>query len=310
MQKILAMDHKQLKWIYLVALSLVWGSSFILIKKGLLGLTPLQLGALRTFLAGIFLLLIGARSLSKIKKQQWKWIAVSAFLGTFFPAFLFAFAELKINSAIVSILNSTVPILSIVFGFLIFKIRSTKKQVTGVAIGLVGSILLVSSGAKMNDSQNLIYAFLPLVATSMYAINVHVIKRYLQDIPALSITVGCFTVLMIPATLVLFFADFFTAENFNDSSTQTAIGYIAILSVVGTGIAKILFNRLVQISNPVFSTSVTYLIPVVAFGWGILDGEQFGFLQILSGGIILLGVYMANRKKKIKKPTLKESALK
>merc|ERR1739845_181416 len=104
----------------------------------------------------------------------------------------------------------------------------------------------------------------------MYAINVHVIKRYLQDIPALSITVGCFTVLMIPATLVLLFADFFTAENLNDSSTQTAIGYIAILSVVGTGIAKILFNRLVQISNPVFSTSVTYLIPVVAFGWGIL----------------------------------------
>ncbi|MBW2960366.1 DMT family transporter [Mesonia aestuariivivens] len=303
------MDNQKLKWFYLVALSLVWGSSFILIKKGLLGLTPLQLGALRTFLAGIFLLLIGAKSLRKIKKHQWRWIVVSALLGTFFPAFLFAFAELKINSAIVSILNSTVPILSIIFGFLIFKIKSTKKQVIGVVIGLLGSVLLIGSGANINSSQDLIYAFLPLVATTMYAINVHVIKRYLQDVPALSITVGCFSVLMIPATIVLYFADFFTSENLNEASTRTAIVYIAILSVVGTGIAKVLFNKLVQISNPVFSTSVTYLIPIVALSWGILDGEKFGFLQVISGMVILFGVYMSNRKKKIKKPTLKESAL-
>lgn len=303
------MSNQQRKWCYLISLSIVWGSSFILIKKGLVGLTPLQLGALRTFLAGIFLLLIGAKSLKKIKIHQWRWIAVSAFLGTFFPAFLFAFAELKINSAIVSILNSTVPVLSVVFGFLIFKVKSTKNQVIGVVIGLVGSILLIMSGKNMSQPQNLIYAFLPLVATTMYAINVHVIKRYLQNVPAISITVGCFSVLMVPATLVLYFADFFSNENLNDTATQTAMGYIAMLSVVGTGIAKILFNRLVQISNPVFSTSVTYLIPIVAFTWGILDGEEFGLLQVISGMFILFGVYMANRKKKIKKPTLKESAL-
>ena len=302
------MNQQQLKWIYLVGLSLVWGSSFILIKKGLVGLSPVQLGALRTFLAGIFLLLIGFKSLKKIKKHQWKWIAVSAFLGTFFPAFIFAFAELKVDSAIVSILNSTVPILSIVFGFLLFKIQSTKNQIIGVLIGLLGSVCLIGSGIQLDNQQHLLYSFLPLLATSMYAINVHIIKRYLQEIPALSITVGCFTILMLPATIILITADFFSPELLSNSAAQTSIGYIAILSVVGTGIAKILFNRLVQISTPVFSTSVTYLIPVVALSWGILDGEKFEFLQLLSAFIILLGVYMSNRKRKIKKPIPKESA--
>jgi len=124
----------------------------------------------------------------------------------------------------------------------------------------------------------------------------------------LSITTGCFSILMIPSAAVLFFADFFSAETFTNPATQTAIGYIAILAIVGTGIAKILFNRLVQISNPVFSTSVTYLIPVVALTWGILDGEQFGLWQILSGVVIMLGVYLANKKRKIKKPVSKKTA--
>jgi drug/metabolite transporter (DMT)-like permease len=302
------MNQQQLKWVYLVSLSLVWGSSFILIKKGLLGLSPLQLGAFRTFLAGIFLLLIGFKSLKKIKREQWKWITVSAFLGTFFPAFFFAFAEVEIDSAIVSILNSTVPILSIIMGYLIFSVSSTKNQVIGVFVGLLGSILLIGSGASLNSGQNYWYALLPLGATTMYAINVHIIKRYLQDISALSITTGCFSILMIPSIAVLFFADFFSAETFSNPRTQTAIGYIAILAIVGTGIAKILFNRLVQISNPVFSTSVTYLIPVVALSWGILDGEKFGLLQILSGVVIMLGVYLANKKRKIKKPASKKPA--
>jgi len=296
------MQQSHYKWLYLVSLSLVWGSSFILIKKGLVGLTALQLGALRTVLAAVFLLIIGFNSVKKIKKEQWKWIGVSAMLGSFFPAFFFAFAELEIDSAIVSILNSTVPILSIIIGFLIFSVQSTKNQVIGVFIGLLGSIFLIGSGATLNTDQNYWYALLPLAATTMYAFNVHVIKRHLQEIPALSITVGCFLILLIPSLLVLYFSDFFQAELLAKEEVQISISYIAILSVVGTGIAKILFNRLVQLSNPVFSTSVTYLIPVVALTWGILDGETFSLWQALSGIVILIGVYFANKKRKVKTP--------
>ncbi|WP_121665868.1 DMT family transporter [Mesonia aquimarina] len=297
------MKQSQLKWVYLVCLALVWGSSFILIKKGLVGLTPIQLGALRTFLAGLFLISIGSRSVRKVKKHQWKWVAISGCLGSFFPAFLFAFAETQIDSAIVSILNSTVPILALIVGMLFFKISSNSNQALGVIVGLIGSVGLILAGASINENQNYWFALLPLAATTMYAFNVHIIKRYLQEIPVLGLTTGSFIVLLIPSLIVLYLSGFFDWDYLQQDATQISIGFIAILAVVGTGIAKILFNRMVQISTPVFSTSVTYLIPVVALSWGILDGELFNWLQALSGLVILLGVYFANKKKrKTKKP--------
>ena len=164
------------KWLYLIVLSVVWGSSFILIKKALVGLTPLQLGALRTLFAAIFLLLIGFSYLKKIKKQQWKWIVISAFLGTFIPAFLFAFAETQIDSAVASILNSTTPIVTLILGAVLFKIVFSRNQLIGVIIGLVGSLLLIWSGADVNPNQNYWYSTLVLAASVCYALNVIILK--------------------------------------------------------------------------------------------------------------------------------------
>lgn len=294
------MPKFQLKWILLLSLSLVWGSSFILMKKGLVGLTPLQLGALRTAFASIFLMSFGFKGVFKIKKEQWKWMVTSGFLGTFFPAFLFAFSETEIDSAIVSILNSTVPILALIVGFLLFRVHATKNQIAGVFIGLLGSIFLIFSGATVNGDQNYFYALLPLVATTMYAINVHVIKQHLQNIPVLALTTGCFSVLLIPSLVVLFFTGFFSTEVLTDETVQVSILYIGILAVLGTGIAKILFNRLVQVSNPTFTTSVTYVIPIVALFWGVLDGEKFTLIQVLAGAVILIGVYLTHKKRKNK----------
>ncbi|MFD2698373.1 DMT family transporter [Mesonia sediminis] len=291
------MQQSVLKWVYLFALSLVWGSSFILIKKGLVGLTPLQLGSLRICLAALFLMIIGARSLKKIPKASWRYIILSSFLGSFFPAYLFAFAELEVDSAVVSILNSTVPILAIIVGSLFFSQKASKKQTIGVIIGLIGSITLIGSGATTNQDQNYWFALLPLIATTMYAFNVHIIKTYLQDISALSITVGCFIVLFFPALFYLLFSGFFTTRLLNDPIVYESMGYIAILAIVGTGVAKILFNRLVQLSSPVFTTSVTYLIPVVALFWGFLDGEKFGWMQAFGGFVVLIGVFYANKRK-------------
>lgn len=294
------MQRIEKKWFYLIGLSIVWGSSFILIKKGLVGLSPLQLGALRTCLAALFVLIIGYKSLKKIPANKWKWIILSASLGTFFPAFLFAFAETEVDSGIVSILNSTVPILALIIGFFVFEVRSTKQQTIGVFIGLIGSTALILSGTEVGESKHLIYAVLPLVATTMYATNVHLIKRHLQEVPALSITTGCFVVLFFPALLVLAYSGFFSKELLVDKTMQTSVFYIMILALIGTSIAKILFNKLVQISTPVFATSVTYLIPVVALMWGLLDGEVFNGWQVISGAVILLGVFLANKKRKYK----------
>jgi len=291
------MQNAKLKWIYLVVLSLVWGSSFILIKKSLIGLTPMQLGALRTLFAAVFLFLIGFRSMKTIKKEEWKWIIISGFLGTFIPAFLFAFAETEIDSGIASVLNSTTPLVTLILGVLIFSIRFSKNQLIGIVVGLIGCLALILEGASIHPNQNYWYASLVLCASVCYAMNVNIIKRYMQQISPMAIANGNFIVLVIPSLIVLYYSNFFDEKVITNSTMHTSLIYISILAVVGTGIAKVLFNKLVQISSPVFATSVTYTIPIVALMWGLLDGEEFSFYQVIAAGIIILGVYIANRKK-------------
>ena len=285
------------KWIFLFLLALIWGSSFILIKKSLIGLSPMQLGSLRIIITGFILFIAGFNSLKNLSKNTIKWIALSGFLGTFFPAFLFAYAETEIDSAIASILNSIVPINTILFGFLAFNIISTKRQIIGVLIGFTGAILLISNGAAINPNQNYWYALLVIIATVMYAFNINIIKRHLQDIPPLTIAVGNFIVIIVPAFLVLIYSGFFTQQVLQGPNFSISIFYVFLLSLFGTAIAKVLFNNLVQISTPVFASSVTYIMPIVAVFWGLLDNEVFSFWQGIATLIILGGVYLANSKR-------------
>tara|TARA_B110000971_G_C19988382_1_gene490718 strand:+ start:697 stop:1572 length:876 start_codon:yes stop_codon:yes gene_type:complete len=285
------------KWIFLFLLAFIWGSSFILIKKGLVGFTPLQLGSLRIIITALLLFLVGFKSLKNLPKNTLKWIVISGFLGTFFPAFLFAYAETEIDSAIASILNSIVPINTIVFGFLAFKMHSSKRQVLGVLIGFAGTFLLITNGASINPNQNYWYAFLVIIATVMYAFSINIIKRHLQNVSPIAIAVGNFAIIIIPAFIVLIFSGFFTSQVIQGPDFTMSLFYIFLLSLFGTAIAKVLFNNLVQISTPIFASSVAYIMPIIAVSWGVLDGESFGFWQGVATVIILLGVYLANSKR-------------
>ena len=284
------------KWLFLGILSLVWGSSFILMKKALIGLTPIQLGALRILIAGIFLLLIGFRSLKVIKRKHWKHILSTALLGTFFPVFLFAFAVKGIDSSIVSILNSLTPVNTLLIGFFAFRFTFKRKQLLGIFIGLVGTVILILKGADLNPNQNYWFALLIIIASVGYAFNVNIVKKHLNDISALSIVAGNFLILMIPSFIVLLSTDFFNTFSYTDSNLQ-ALGYITILAVFGTGIAKVFYNKMVHLATPIFASSVTYLIPIVAIFWGLLDGEKLSLIQLFAGIIILLGVYLVNKNK-------------
>lgn len=285
------------KWIFLFLLAFIWGSSFILIKKGLVGFTPLQLGSLRIIITALLLFLVGFKSLKNLPKNTLKWIVISGFLGTFFPAFLFAYAETEIDSAIASILNSIVPINTIVFGFLAFKMHSSKRQVLGVLTGFAGTFLLITNGASINPNQNYWYAFLVIIATVMYAFSINIIKRHLQNVSPIAIAVGNFAIIIIPAFIVLIFSGFFTSQVIQGPDFTISLFYIFLLSLFGTAIAKVLFNNLVQISTPIFASSVAYIMPIIAVSWGVLDGESFGFWQGVATVIILLGVYLANSKR-------------
>ncbi len=288
------MESKQLKWVYLMVLALVWGSSFILIKKGLIGLTALQLGSLRIIFAAVFLVLIGFKSLSKIPAYKWKYIALTSMFGTFIPAYLFAIAQTEIDSSVSSILNSLTPLNTLILGALVFGLQFKKNQIFGILIGLIGSALLILNGAIHHPEQNYYYAILVLIASICYAVNVNLIKKYLHDLSPLSITTGNFMVLFFPAFIILFFSGFF--EVVHDVKVQESVLFIMVLGVVGTGIANILFFKLIQMSSPVFATSVTYLIPVVAFCWGLLDNEMLTSVQFFGAFIILIGVYLSAKK--------------
>lgn len=297
------MKNPNLKWIYLIILSIIWGSSFILIKKSLLGLTAYQLGALRTIITGLILLTAGFYTLKSVPKDKWKWLLLSGLLGSFIPAFFFAIAETEIDSAVTSILNSLVPLNTILLGFAIFKITSTRRQIIGVIIGFVGTAVLILKGSELNPSQNYLYAFFVIASTLMYATNTNIIKRYLQDVRPLAIAVGNYVFIIIPAFIVLLFTDFFTPKTYNHPEFVPSLIYVTILSLFGTAIAKVFYNKLVQISTPVFASSVTYIMPIVALIWGILDGEKFSLVQGLAAALILVGVYLANNRiKTIKKP--------
>tara|TARA_R110002072_G_scaffold151503_6_gene300922 strand:+ start:15573 stop:16472 length:900 start_codon:yes stop_codon:yes gene_type:complete len=295
------MENPNTKWFYLIILSIVWGSSFILIKKALVGLTPIQVGSLRIFIAGLFLFILGFKRLKKLTKTQWKWVAIAGFMGTFFPAFFFAYAQTEIDSAITSILNATTPIMTLIFGALIFSIGFTRRQLFGVIIGLLGCMMLIWQGSEINPNQNYWYVLFIFLATVGYAMNVNLIKTHLQELSPLGISAGSFFTILFPAFIILASSGFFSAEVLQNKETQIAIGYISILAIFGSALALLIFNKLIQISTPVFSTSVTYTIPIVALIWGILDGEQFSILQVIAGGIILFGVILANRKKRIRK---------
>lgn len=278
-------------------LSIIWGTSYILIKKGLQGFSPIQLGALRAVVATLLLWVIGFRSLRGISKSEWKWIVLSGFVGSFVPMFLFAIAQTEIDSGVTAILNSLVPLFTLFVGLLVFGVKFTQNQLFGVLVGLVGAGLLIFFGKNINPNQNYWYAGFVVLATICYACNANIIKSKLRDVSPMAIAVGNFTSIFIPALLVLSFSGFFSKEVLSGSFFWTSFGYILLLCVIGTCIAKVMFNRLVQISSAVFAVSVTYLIPIVGVFWGLLDGETFTLRQTFAALLILLGVYLVNKKK-------------
>ena len=273
------------KWGTLVILSLIWGSSYILIKKGLTGLTPIQLGSLRVIVTTIIIAPIGYQKIKHIPKQKMKWVALSAFVGSFFPAYLFAFAETEISSSITAVMVSLTPLFTLLISVFVFGEELLKKQVFGVLIGFTGIIVLINN-ELFASSFNILYIMFIVLAAFCYAIIANVLKYKLSNIPALGIVFMSFLFMFIPAFIILCFSDFPFSDFTSDPLIIESIIYIVILALFGTAIAKVLYIKLLAISTPVFSVSTTYLMPVVAIFWGLLDGEEFKLTQFTGKAII------------------------
>lgn len=280
------------KWIYLIILSLIWGSSYILIKKGLIGLTPIQLGSFRILMTTIILSFVGIKYLKGLGYIQWKWLIFTGFVGTFFPSFLFAFSETQISSSVVAVLNGLTPLFTLLIAYVFFAKAIKRRQILGVVVGFFGTFLLVAQEFSFEATGDGRYAGLVVIAALCYGINVNVLKHKLQKVHPLAIALANFIGICIPALILLLTSDFPWATFYTNTTIVESMGYILILSLFGTAFAKVMFNELVSFSSAVFSISITYLLPVVAIAWGFLDGETFGGLQWLASGFILGGIYL------------------
>ncbi len=287
------MQQKWTNWLVFALLSIVWGSSFILMKEGLKAFNAYQVASLRMLSAGLVLLPFAIQAFKKIPKDKMGLVIISGLVGNFIPAYLFCIAETRIDSALAGILNSLTPLFTIIVGLVFYKVQTSAIKLLGILIGFIGLACLMLAGKEVHF-EHLSYASLVLVATIMYGINVHTVGRYLKEIGSIQIASVAFSFLIIPSATVLYFTDFFNKDFSNPVVLHSTIAG-GVLGMIGTSMASILFYYLVKKAGILFGSLVTYGIPVVAVAWGIGFGESLSPLQIFCLGVILFGVYIVNR---------------
>ncbi|MEQ8324824.1 MAG: DMT family transporter [Vicingaceae bacterium] len=277
----------------MLLLAFIWGSSFILMKIGLREIPFQELGALRMIIAFLSLTPLGFNAWKRIDKKLWKYLLVVGLCGSGIPAFLFALAQTKINSSLAGMLNSLVPLFTLLFGLVFFKIKSKTIHIVGVLTGLAGALfLLYKPGMSLNEIS--VYGLLVVGATICYSISVNVIKKYLSSLSSTVITSASLLFVGPICGIYLLTTDF--AQRFSfETDFLISIGAIVVLSVFATGLAVIIFNMLIKRVSALYASSVTYLIPVVAIFWGLLDGEMIEATQFMGMGAILTGIYLINK---------------
>lgn len=284
-----------IQWILLIFLAFVWGSSFILMKRGLISFDNTQVASLRILVSFIFLSPIIVKNFKKIEKSQWVNIFIAGLLGSGIPAFLFTKAQTHISSSLSGMLNSLVPLFTVIIGLLFFGLKLRWLKIVGVVVGLVGAIGLLSAGEGISlTNDDFTYGFYVVLATICYALNINFIKTRLVAVNSVNITSFGF-LLIGPLSGIYLFTTDFTEILQQDPQAWTNFFYICLLAIFGTSIAVILFNMIIKKVSAVFASSVTYIIPVFAIFWGFVDGENILPMQLICIAFILTGVYIVNK---------------
>lgn len=286
-------------YLTLAVLSIIWGTSYILIKKSLFYFTPYQVAGLRLGISALAFIPFIFHHLKKVRKQDIPLLIVVGLTGTGLPSFLYPAAQTHVPSSVAGILSSLTPLFTFLLAWLAFGLQVRAIQALGIAIGFGGAALLVFSSGSINGGEEiqLGYAGLIAMATMCYAISSNVVKARFQDTPALTITVVSFFLVGLPALIWSI-----TSGGVIESVSQQPDGwmglvYVSVLALFSTVLASIVFFRLVQRTNAVFSSTVSYLVPIVALGWGLLDQESIGLMQVAAFLLILIGVYLSRGSK-------------
>jgi len=292
------MSNKLVTWFIFIALCIIWGSSFILMKIGLYDsanrplLTAFQVAAMRIFSAGVILFPFVIKQWKKIPFHLAGRIILSGLIGSFIPAFLFCIAETKIDSGLAGVLNALTPMFVILAGFFIYGKKVPHNKIIGIILGLIGSVLLFLNQERHGMGE-LGYAGYIILATILYGVNVNMVQQKLAHVPSIVIVSFAFSALIIPSAAILWFTGYFRLP-LSTTPYLIATAASSLLGIMGTAVASIIFYMLLKRGGPVFASLVTYGIPFVALGWGLVYKETVTWGQIASLLIILAGVYVAN----------------
>lgn len=289
------MNTKTTSWLILIFLSLVWGSSFILMKKGMIAFSSDEVAALRISIAFLVLSPLFIKHSKIDLKKYAKGLLIMGVFGNLIPAFLFTKAETQISSSLAGMLNALTPLFAILVGFVWLKAKPNATRVTGIIVGFISATCLMLFDNTDDLFRNITYSFLVLAATFSYAISVNGIKKFLGNLNSITATLWAFTFIGPMAMLYLFLATDFTKHLTENPESSASLIYIAVLACIGTALSVILFNKLIKQAGVVFASSCTYLIPIVAILWGLIDNETVNVAQLLSIIAIILSVYLINR---------------
>ncbi len=294
-------EKRWFQFAILMILAFIWGSSFILMKIGLKSFSSDQAGALRILLASLVLLPISLKQLKNLRRKDLPSLLIAGFIGSFFPAFLFMIAETRIDSSLAGMLNSLTPVFTLIVGFLFHKTVFRWLQVLGLSLGLAGATGLILSGDGFHLGTVNNYAFYIVLATCFYAVSINQIKSKLSHLTGIQITSLSFLFIG-PVALVYLLTTNFAPVVANPAWPVHLLA-LAALGIVGTALAMLLMNSLIRYSSAVAASSVTYIIPVFAIMWGVLDGEKVTLLHLGFMSIILAGVYLISRRRIIQPVT-------
>lgn len=280
----------------LLVVSLIWGTSFILMKLGLKAFSPDVLGSLRVTAAAIFLMPLALPRLKELKQGDAFKLLVAGLIGVFFPAFLFAFAQTRLNSSLAGILNTLSPLWTMMVGAMFFNQRFHGYAILGIILSFLGAFMLALSRSGGAITGFNMYALFIVAACALYGSNLNWIKFKIHNLGSITITsISILFVGPLAAIYLFLFTDFTYTMSHNPEAWK-AFWFIMLLAFMSTAVAGLIFNKLLHISSPLYASSVTYIMPIVAVMWGVIDGEKLLPGHFIGMAAILGGVYLANKK--------------
>jgi drug/metabolite transporter (DMT)-like permease len=283
-----------INWGLFVALSLIWGSSFIMMKKGMVALTAYQVASLRIVSSGIFMIPMLFNAIRRIPGDKIFMVLLSGILGSLLPAYLFCLAQTRVNSSMAGSLNALTPIFVLLVGALFFRLKTSLLRILGIILSFSGTLLLFAGQPGSSGQSDIFFTFLIVLATLSYGININLVNRHLKGINSMDIAAMALFSIAIPA-LIFLWQSGFGQISFRDPGVRLSIGFSLLLGVLSTAIASVLYYMLIKRTGPVFSSTVTYGIPVVAILWGLSYGEPIGAGHLAGLILILAGVFLATR---------------